>query len=256
MPHLDGFELTRLVRKLKLNGQIPIVMLTASDDGETMRKGFDMGINFFLGKPFTRERVYKLLGAIKGSMAREQLRYVRVPFRTTVGCSWGFHAAGHFKSDCQDISEGGMRLSPLGGLEVGQGVSLAFILPGISEKLSVNGQVVRKVPDGGIGMKFIALPLGKRHPFSDISVRASRIEGAPQAAQTCVLGGLSLRSPEATCGNPRLPTKSRGPTEKARATLAGSLSPSPAGVFRRAHLKVCSRCRRFSVKTFWPYRQM
>ena len=94
MPYLDGFELTRLVRTLKLNGQVPIVMLTGSDDGETMRKGFDMGISFFLGKPFTRERVHKLLGAIKGSMAREQLRYVRVPLQTTVGCSWGYHSRG------------------------------------------------------------------------------------------------------------------------------------------------------------------
>ncbi|MGA2982292.1 MAG: response regulator [Terriglobia bacterium] len=158
MPCLDGFELTRLVRRLKLNGQIPIVMLTASDDGETMRKGFDAGISFFLGKPFTRERVYKLLGAIKGSLAREQLRYIRIPFRAKVDCSWGYHSAGHFNSDCQDISEGGMRLSPLDGLEVGQAVGLAFTLPDISKTLSVNAQVVRKVPNDGIGIKFMALP--------------------------------------------------------------------------------------------------
>jgi CheY-like chemotaxis protein len=157
MPCLDGFELTQLVRILKLNGQVPIVMLTGSDDGETMRKGFNLGVSFFLGKPFTRERVHKLLGAIKGSMEREQLRYVRVPLHATVGCSWGYHSAGQFKSDCQDISEGGMRLSPLEGLVVGQAVSLAFTLPDISQKLSVNAQVVRKVPDGGIGMKFAAL---------------------------------------------------------------------------------------------------
>ena len=158
MPQLDGFELTRLVRTLKLNGQIPIVMLTASDDGETMRKGFDAGISFFLGKPFTRERVYKLLGAIKGSLAREQLRYIRIPFRAKVDCSWGYHSAGHFNSDCQDISEGGMRLSPLDGLEVGQAVGLAFALPDISKTLSVNAQVVRKVPNDGVGIKFTALP--------------------------------------------------------------------------------------------------
>jgi CheY-like chemotaxis protein len=158
MPHLDGFELTQRVRTSKLNGQIPIVMLTGSDDGQTMRKGFGVGISFFLGKPFTRERVYRLMGAIKGSMAREQLRYVRIPLHMTVGCSWGYHAAGHFKSDCQDISEGGMRLSPLSGLEVGNSVSLAFTLPDIKEKFSVNSQVIRKVPDGGIGLMFIALP--------------------------------------------------------------------------------------------------
>jgi CheY-like chemotaxis protein len=158
MPCLDGIELTQMVRRLKLNGQVPIVMLTGSDDGETMRKGFNMGISFFLGKPFTRERVHKLLGAIRGSMEREQLRYVRVPLQASVGCSWGYHSAGQFKSDCQDISEGGMRLRPLEGLVVGQAVSLAFTLPNISQKLSVNAHVARKFPDGGIGMKFVALP--------------------------------------------------------------------------------------------------
>ena len=158
MPHLDGFELTHQVRALKLNGLVPIVMLTGSDDGKTMRKGFDMGINFFLGKPFTRERVYKLLGALKGPMTREQLRYIRVPFRAKVGCSWGYHSAGQFKSDSHDISEGGMRLSPLAGLNVGQNVTLAFALPDVSQKLSVDAQVVRKVPGDGIGLKFTTLP--------------------------------------------------------------------------------------------------
>jgi CheY-like chemotaxis protein len=158
MPYIDGFELTRLVRTLKLNGQVPIAMLTGSDDAETMRKGFDMGISLFLGKPFTRERVYNLLRATKGLMEREQLRYVRVPLRTTVGCSWGYQSAGHLKSESHDISEGGMCLSPLGGLDVGQGVSLAFALPDVPQKLSVDAQMVRKVPNDGIGLRFMALP--------------------------------------------------------------------------------------------------
>lgn len=157
MPRMDGFKLTRLVRTLKLNGQVPIVMLTGSDDGETMRRGFDAGISFFLGKPLNRERVYHLLRAANGLMTREQLRYVRVPFRTTVGCSWGDHGTGHFKSDSQDISEGGMHLSPLGGLPVGQGVHLVFALPGNSQKLSADAQVARKGPLDETGVKFINL---------------------------------------------------------------------------------------------------
>lgn len=157
MPHLDGFALAGLVRSLKLNGQVPIVMLTGFDDAETMRKGFNMGITFFLGKPFTRERIHTLMGAVKGSMVREQMRYARIPLQMTVGCSWAYHPVGRFKVDCQNISEGGMCLSALSGVGLGQGVTLAFTLPDISEKLIVNGQVVRKAADGGIGMKFIAL---------------------------------------------------------------------------------------------------
>ncbi|MGA3328266.1 MAG: response regulator [Terriglobia bacterium] len=157
MPYFDGFELTKLVRASKLNGKVPIVMLTASDDGETMRKGFDMGISFFLGKPFTRERVYNLLGVTKGPMTQEHLRYIRVPFQTSVSCNWGYNSVGHLKTDSRDISEGGMRLSPLGDVEVGQEVGLVFALPD-TRRLHLNAQVVRKVPDDGIGLKFVTLP--------------------------------------------------------------------------------------------------
>src|ERR1035441_9118232 len=100
-------------------------MLTGSDAGETRRKGFNMGVSSFLGKPLTRERVYKLLGAIKGFMEREQLRYVRVPLQATVGCSWGYHSTGQLKSECQEDGGCSMRLRPLEGLVVGQAVSLA-----------------------------------------------------------------------------------------------------------------------------------
>lgn len=173
MPHLDGFELTRRVRASKLNGKVPIIMLTGSDDGGTMRKGFDMGVSFFLGKPFTRERFYNLLGATKGAMAQEHLRYIRVPLRAAVECNWGDNAGGSFKSDSQDISEGGMRLDSLAGLEVGQRIGLAFCRPDTLQRLSVDAQAVRKVPFDGIGVKFIALPRGEKAVIQQyISARA------------------------------------------------------------------------------------
>jgi len=158
MPHLDGFDLARETRLLNLNGQVPIVMLTGQADGATMRRGFNMGVSFFLGKPFTRERVYKMMGAIKGPMSREQARYMRIPLHTPVGCSWGFHSPGHYKSNSENISEGGMRLNPLGGLGVGNGLSLIFALPGVQQKFTVDAIVVREVADGGAGVKFINLP--------------------------------------------------------------------------------------------------
>src|SRR5208283_4228403 len=52
MPKLDGFELTKLIRASRLNSRAPIVMITASQDLETMRGGFKAGVTFFLTKPF------------------------------------------------------------------------------------------------------------------------------------------------------------------------------------------------------------
>jgi len=157
MPNVDGFELTRSVRETRLNRQVPIVMLTALDDVETMRKGFEVGISFFLGKPFTRERVYNLYGATRGPMLREKLRYARMPYRTTVECTWGANGTGRFKTSSHDISEGGMQLRPSDGLEVGDEVEMVFSLPNISNRTKAKGRVVRKVAPNGVGLMFTGL---------------------------------------------------------------------------------------------------
>jgi CheY-like chemotaxis protein len=157
MPHVDGFELAKLVRKSKLNRLVPIVMLTGLDDAETMRRAFNMGISFFLGKPFTRERVYNLYIATRGPMLREKLRYIRLPYRTTVECTWGPQHQSHFKSSSVDIGEGGMLLSPSGGVAVGQELDLSFSLPDYPQALKVHARVVREVPPRGIGLMFLSL---------------------------------------------------------------------------------------------------
>jgi serine/threonine protein kinase/CheY-like chemotaxis protein len=157
MPHMDGFELTKLVRKSKLNRQVPIVMLTGLDDAETMRKGFDVGINFFLGKPFTRERVYNLFNATRGAMLREKLRHIRLPYRTTVECTCGPHNEFHFKSTSLDIGEDGIWLNPSGGLTLGQELDLSFSLPDHPQGLKFHARVVRKVPPDGVGLMFLSL---------------------------------------------------------------------------------------------------
>jgi CheY-like chemotaxis protein len=154
MPHLDGFEVTKLARETRLNRQVPIVMLTASDDAETMRRGFQLGITFFLGKPFSRERVYNLLRATRGPLTREQHRYIRLPYRTAVNCVWGPEGQRHFRSESQNISEGGMLLSPTGGMELGQDLETTFPIPGTAHPLKVKARVVRPAPPYGLGLMF------------------------------------------------------------------------------------------------------
>jgi CheY-like chemotaxis protein len=157
MPHVDGFILTQRVRNSKLNRRVPIVMLTGYDDAETMRKSFEAGANFFLGKPFTRERIYNLLGATRGSMLREKQRYARLPYRTEVDCTWGTAPPRRFRSSCVNISEGGMKLTPPGGLAIGQELEVAFFLPGMSHNTKAHARVVREAPPSGIGILFLKL---------------------------------------------------------------------------------------------------
>lgn len=157
MPYVDGFLLTRQARLSKLNRRVPIVMLTALDDAETMRKGFEAGANFFLGKPFTRERVYNLLRATRGPMLRERQRYARLSYRTGVDCAYGTEPQKQFRSGSVNISEGGMMLSPTGGLAIGQELEVAFSLPNISHIIKTRAQVVREIPPNAMGITFLKL---------------------------------------------------------------------------------------------------
>jgi len=155
MPHMDGFELTKHVRNSKLNRQVPIIMLTGLDDAETMRKGFNLGASFFLGKPFTRDRLNKLFKTTKGPMLREMLRYLRLPYETEVDCTWGPKNTEKFRTSSVDISEEGISLSPSGRLAVGQELDLFFALPTSAQKMSLHARVVRQVPPAGIGLVFL-----------------------------------------------------------------------------------------------------
>src|SRR6266404_1347887 len=162
MPHFDGFELARRIRNSQLNRQAPIVMLTGRDDAETMRKGFNAGVNFFLGKPFTRERITSLFGAARGLMLKEKRKYARLPLRTTVTCKWSGQRQGQFRAGSVDICEDGMLLGPSGGLDVGQEIDLEFELPMGSAPLKPRAKVVRLEKPDQIGVEFTSISVKDR----------------------------------------------------------------------------------------------
>jgi CheY-like chemotaxis protein len=157
MPHVDGFHLTKEARRSKLNRRVPIVMVTGMDNGQTMRKGFEAGANFFLGKPFTRERVHNLLGATRGAMLRERQRYARLAYTSKVDCTWGTDPLKRFRCDSVNVSEGGMLLAPSGGLAIGQEFEVAFKLPDPSDPIRTRAVVVREAPANAIGIQFLKL---------------------------------------------------------------------------------------------------
>ena len=53
MPGLDGFEVLRRIRGGDEMSGIPVIVLTAHGDEESVRKSFDAGATDFLAKPFT-----------------------------------------------------------------------------------------------------------------------------------------------------------------------------------------------------------
>jgi CheY-like chemotaxis protein len=159
MPHMDGAELVRHIRKTASNSSVPIVMLTGYDDVETMREGFRAGITFFLAKPPQMTALAGVLKPLHGAMLREKRSYIRLPLRTIVNCRT---EKTQFTSASLNIGEGGMLLEQSGGLEVGQELELRFSIPQHQGMSNPRARVVRKEAATRIAVQFIDLPLEDR----------------------------------------------------------------------------------------------
>jgi CheY-like chemotaxis protein len=159
MPQPDGFEMTKLVRTSPSNSNIPVVMLTGRDDPETMRKGFEAGITFFLGKPLTQSRLALILRTIQGAIGKEKRRYARLPLNTIVMCQAGRKI---FKSEGLDISEGGMLLGKGNGAKIGQEFDLEFTLPQSPNPLKPRARVTRRQTPNQLATQFVSLKASER----------------------------------------------------------------------------------------------
>ena len=66
MPKLDGFELTRRLREDAATSKMPIILLTARSQEADVQRGFDVGADDYIRKPFSpqelRARVQAILG--------------------------------------------------------------------------------------------------------------------------------------------------------------------------------------------------
>lgn len=164
MPSPDGFELTRHVRTHALNRGAPIVMITAWDNVATMRKAFRAGISFFLGKPFTPEKLYGLLRAARGAMLREKRHHARLPLRTTVVCIF---REEKYNVTSLNVCEGGMALENAGGAPLGEYVEVEFRLPTSSDLLKLRGKVIRKEPPDRTALQFLNLLETDREALQD-----------------------------------------------------------------------------------------
>ena len=66
MPRMDGYEFTKTLRDGKC--EIPILMLTAKISHEDKKKGFEVGTDDFLTKPFDDEELLWRVEALDGKL--------------------------------------------------------------------------------------------------------------------------------------------------------------------------------------------
>lgn len=52
MPRMDGYELTRQIRKDPSLSQVPVILATAKSGGDAVAEGLEVGANDYLAKPF------------------------------------------------------------------------------------------------------------------------------------------------------------------------------------------------------------
>lgn len=74
MPVMDGFEMVRLIRET--DGDTPILFASALTSPKDVRKGYDIGVNNYVKKPFIPDELDAHLHAIlkmkEGTKSRDE----------------------------------------------------------------------------------------------------------------------------------------------------------------------------------------
>ncbi len=156
---LSGEELTRRIRRSKLNAKIPIAMLTARTETCIVAEGFEAGVTYHLAKPFGAKELRRLLNASRGTMLVERRRYNRWPKTFQVICEWG--PKGERKriaGKSIDVSTTGMLMTLFPEPEVGTALSLELLLPEAPKGLVLKGVVLRRHAARHVAIRFIRAP--------------------------------------------------------------------------------------------------
>jgi DNA-binding response OmpR family regulator len=57
MPKRDGWEVIKEVKSNPKTKNLPVIVLTAKNDDSDMFKGYDLGANYYMTKPFTKSQL-------------------------------------------------------------------------------------------------------------------------------------------------------------------------------------------------------
>jgi DNA-binding response OmpR family regulator len=57
MPKKDGWEVIKEVKSNPKTENLPVIVLTAKNEDPDMFKGYDLGANYYMTKPFTKSQL-------------------------------------------------------------------------------------------------------------------------------------------------------------------------------------------------------
>src|SRR5262245_9280665 len=70
MPHMDGYDVCKELKKSKITSPIPVVFLSGKDAKEDGGKSFQSGGDMFIKKPFSCERLLDIVRIVLSSLNR------------------------------------------------------------------------------------------------------------------------------------------------------------------------------------------
>lgn len=76
MPKMDGFDMGRLIRRK--SAEVPIIYLTAKSGIDDVERGFDLGANDYLRKPFELRELIVRIKALLRSTSKSPISIYRI----------------------------------------------------------------------------------------------------------------------------------------------------------------------------------
>lgn len=67
MPEMDGFEVVQYIRAGSLNREVPIILLTAENDSDSIARGAALGATSYLTKPFNESDLVEAVEEFVGT---------------------------------------------------------------------------------------------------------------------------------------------------------------------------------------------
>lgn len=152
----DGIELARQVRGSRWNRTTPVILISDDQRPSAMGIGFEAGANFFLYKPFDKERLIKLLRATQGQVEQERRRTRRVAVRAKVRLQWG---GQELEGETVDLSLTGVLVRAHRIFPAGSPVRISLSFPQQTRPISAMGSVVRVAGENQMGIQLDKLTL-------------------------------------------------------------------------------------------------
>ena len=197
MPGMDGLEVCRRIKSDTALQMLPVIMVSASNNQDDIRRAIESGCDEYLTKPLDDTALIRKVEVLLGRVGKR--RYPRVPTSLQVSFE---NFKGIFFEYIHDISRSGVFIEMDKPLPVGTRLRLSFSMPAPhSHSVTAFGRVVRVAQPtaerpGGMGVNFICLDENSAQVIDELAT-ASGLPG-----ETGVFSRLSYQAEDIGLGTP------------------------------------------------------